>query len=89
VRAWKSRYVPFLLWENALSMGRQDNILLLHAFPASLRDEAEPAISVLPANPYGVGNFTVRVNGEAVLIPKRVYYDPGSTPDSGVEGDGA
>jgi hypothetical protein len=59
-------------------MPRQDNTLVLHAFPTSLRDEAELAISVLPTNPYGVGNFTVRVNGEAVLIPNRVYYDPGS-----------
>src|SRR5258708_6806618 len=41
VRGWKSRYVGFLLRENALSMTRQDNILLLHAFPTSLRNEAE------------------------------------------------
>jgi hypothetical protein len=59
-------------------MTRQDNILLLHAFPTSLRNEAEFAISVLPTNRYGVGNFTVRVNGEAVLIPYRVYHDPAS-----------
>jgi hypothetical protein len=60
------------------SITRQDNVLLLRAFPTSLRNEAELAISVLPTNPYGVGNFTVRVNGEAVVIPNRVYYDPGS-----------
>ncbi len=56
-------------------MTRQDNLLLLHAFPTSLRNEAEPAISVLPTNRYGVGNFTVRVNDEAALIPYRVYHD--------------
>ena len=56
-------------------MTRQDNLLLLHAFPTSLRNEAQPAVSVLPTNPYGAGNFTVRIDDEAVLIPYRVYHD--------------
>jgi len=56
-------------------MTRQDNLLLLHAFPTILRNEAERAILVLPPNLYGVGNFTVRVNNEAVLIPYRVFHD--------------
>jgi hypothetical protein len=56
-------------------MRPQDNLRLLHAFPTSLSAEALPAISVLPKNPHGVGNFTVQVNNEAVLIPYRVYHD--------------
>src|SRR5437899_8923655 len=75
MQGWKSSHVEFLLSENTLSMTRQDNLLLLHAFPTILRNEAERAILVLPPNPYGVGNFTVRVNDEALLIPNRVYHD--------------
>jgi hypothetical protein len=56
-------------------MRPQDNSELLHAFPTNLRDDALIAISVLPINPHGVGNFMVRVNDEPVLIPYRVYHD--------------
>ncbi len=56
-------------------MRPQDNLQLLHAFPTSLRTEALQAIAVLPENPHGVGNFTVRIDDEAVSIPKRVYHD--------------
>jgi hypothetical protein len=56
-------------------MRPQDNVELLHAFPTSLRNDALLAISVLPKNPHGVGCFTVRVNGEPLSIPYRVYHD--------------
>ena len=33
------------------------------------------AVSALPENPHGVGDFTVNVNGELVTIPRRVYHN--------------
>jgi hypothetical protein len=47
---------------------------LLGAFPSTLRSEAATAISLLPAAQLGpLGRFTVRVDGEPITIPYRIY----------------
>lgn len=53
----------------------QDNRDLQFSFPKSLREEVLQAVSVLSENPHGVGNFTVKVNGELLSIPRRVYHN--------------
>jgi hypothetical protein len=50
---------------------------LARAFPASLRDDAIAAVSVLPQAPLSpIGTLSVRVVGGDVSIPYRIYHDP-------------
>jgi hypothetical protein len=58
-----------------VSLRAQDNRQLQSAFPTVLREEVLAAISALPENPHGVGTFTVRVSGEHLSIPYRVYHN--------------
>ena len=52
------------------------NLKLLDAFPSRLRTDVFSAVAVLP-QPFHVldKRFTVRLNGEKLAIPFRVYYD--------------
>ena len=49
---------------------------LIHAFPASLRDDALEVISALPQTSWNTGTFSLRVRGENISIPYRIYHDP-------------
>lgn len=53
-----------------------NNSDLASAFPASMRDDALKAISVLPQPLWNTETFPVCVSGETVSIPYRVYHDP-------------
>jgi hypothetical protein len=50
---------------------------LLRAFPAGLQDEAAVALSVFPENPRISPAFSVRVADESVVLPYRIYHNPG------------
>jgi hypothetical protein len=52
------------------------NSELVHAFPAGLRNDALLALSALPENPRLWNSFSVRVAGEVVALPYRIYHDP-------------
>lgn len=54
----------------------QSNIELAAAFPSSVREEARAAIAALPESPHPFSAFSVRVAGETVLVPQRIYHDP-------------
>ena len=54
----------------------QSNADLLAAFPSCVRTEASAVIAVLPENPHASKTFSVRVAGEEVSIPHRIYQDP-------------
>lgn len=60
----------------AAAMIPPTNLHLLEALPARLRDEALFSVAVLP-QPFHVlkQKFTVRLNGEQLTVPCRVYYD--------------
>jgi hypothetical protein len=49
----------------------------LRAFPTALRDDARVALSVLPENPRLFDTFSVKIAGELVALPCRIYHDPG------------
>jgi hypothetical protein len=54
-----------------------DNIRLANAFPAAVRDDALIALSEFPESPYKFSaTFSVRVAGEVVSIPVRIYHEP-------------
>lgn len=53
----------------------QDNRDLQFSFPKSLREEILQAVTALPENPHGVGNFTIKMNGELLSVPRRVYHN--------------
>ncbi|HEY3458220.1 MAG TPA: hypothetical protein VGK64_26805 [Bryobacteraceae bacterium] len=53
-----------------------NNADLAQAFPVSLRDAALRVASALPQPSWNTETFSVRVAGEAVLIPYRIYHDP-------------
>jgi hypothetical protein len=53
-----------------------NNSDLANAFPASVRDDALKAISILPQPSLNTEVFSVFVGGEAVSIPYRIYHDP-------------
>src|SRR5580692_9379302 len=59
-------------------MNPQDNKGLFRAFPSSVRDDVLSVISALPENPHGGRSFQVRVNGETIEIPTRVYHNTAS-----------
>ena len=54
----------------------QSNADLLAAFPSSIRTEANAVIAALPESPHPSETFSVRVAGEVVSIPHRIYQDP-------------
>jgi hypothetical protein len=60
------------------TMKPQDNKDLLRAFPSSVRDDVLAAVSSLPENPHGGRSFEVRVSGETIQIPTRVYHNTAS-----------
>jgi hypothetical protein len=53
-----------------------NNSDLANAFPASVRDDALKAISILPQPSWNTRAFSVYVSGEVVSIPYRIYHDP-------------
>jgi hypothetical protein len=53
-----------------------NNSDLALAFPASVRDDALQVASTLPQPSLKTEPFSVRVGGETVLIPYRIYHDP-------------
>ena len=57
-------------------MVNQSNIELVDAFPSSVREKARAAITALPQSPHPFSAFPVRVAGESLLIPQRIYHDP-------------
>jgi hypothetical protein len=59
-------------------MNPQDNKDLLRAFPSSVHDDVLSVISALPENPHGGRSFQVRVNGQTLEIPTRVYHNTAS-----------
>ena len=52
-----------------------DNSDLALAFPGSLREDALRVASILPQPSITTEPFSVRVGGEDVLIPYRIYHD--------------
>jgi hypothetical protein len=53
-----------------------DNSDLARAFPASVRDDVLQVVATLPQPPWNIEPFQVRIEGEAVFIPYRIYHDP-------------
>jgi hypothetical protein len=53
-----------------------NNLDLVNAFPAALRDDAMKVISALPNPPHWAHSFPVTVDEEMVSIPYRIYHDP-------------
>jgi len=49
---------------------------LIHAFPASLREAALEVISRLPQTSWNTRTISLRVGGENISIPYRIYHDP-------------
>ncbi len=58
---------------NGMSYNNSD---LANAFPASVRDDALKAVSILPQPSWNSEVFSVFVSGETVSIPCRIYHDP-------------
>ena len=52
------------------------NAVLVHAFPAFLRDAAIRAVGVLPENSHTSQIISVRVADESVALPYRIYLNP-------------
>jgi hypothetical protein len=50
---------------------------LVHAFPAVLRDGAVRAVAVFPENPRISQTFLVRMADEVLVLPYRIYHNPG------------
>ena len=57
-------------------MEPQDNSALALAFPSIVRESARAAVDALPRNTRPFHTFSVRVAGEIVHIPQRIYHDP-------------
>jgi hypothetical protein len=55
----------------------QSNTGFLRAFPTALRDHAAVALSVLPENSRMSPDFSVRVADENLVLPYRIYHNPG------------
>jgi hypothetical protein len=53
-----------------------NNSDLALAFPASVRGDALRLASSLPQPSLNTETFSVRVSGETMLIPYRIYHDP-------------
>jgi hypothetical protein len=53
-----------------------ENSDLAQAFPASVQDDALRVVATLPQPSWNTETFQVRVEGEAVFIPYRIYHDP-------------
>jgi hypothetical protein len=54
----------------------QSNLDLAYAFPMSLREAALQMASALPEPIWNTDVFSVRVGGENLSIPYRIYHDP-------------
>jgi len=52
------------------------NADLISSFPSVARDHAQWAVRALPDSPHPFQTFSVRVSGEHISIPQRVYHDP-------------
>src|SRR6266700_3005567 len=54
----------------------ESNAALISAFPSVVRADASAAVAALPdsARPFQI--FSVRVSGENVFIPRRIYHGP-------------
>jgi len=52
----------------------KSNESYVYAFPAALHGDVLAALAVLPENPRVFGTFSVRVGGEAVMLPERIYH---------------
>jgi hypothetical protein len=52
------------------------NAGLVRAFPAALRDDAVLALSAFPEDPLPSETFAVRVAGQTVALPYRIYHNP-------------
>jgi len=53
-----------------------NNLDLVNAFPAGLRDDAMKVVSALPNPSHWANTFTVKIGEETVWIPYRIYHDP-------------
>ena len=53
-----------------------NNLGLVNAFPAGLRDDAMQVVSALPNPSHWAHNFSVNIGEETVWIPYRIYHDP-------------
>jgi hypothetical protein len=58
------------------------NRVLVSAFPSGVRKEALAAIAVLQDSPEFSSSFSVRVAGENLSIPERIYHDPRANASS-------
>jgi len=53
----------------------KSNTSLVHAFPQSVRDDALLAASAFPDGHQSPDGFSVKIAGQAVTIPYRIYHD--------------
>jgi hypothetical protein len=59
----------------------KSNESYVYAFPTALRGDVLVALGVLPENPRIFGTFSVRVGGEVVTLPERIYHPKMATTD--------
>ena len=52
----------------------KSNESYVYAFPTAQRGDVLAALAVLPENPRVFGTFSVRIGGEAVMLPERIYH---------------
>ena len=53
-----------------------NNLELVNAFPAGIRDDAMKVVSALPNSSHRAHSFSVMIGEEMVSIPYRIYHDP-------------
>jgi hypothetical protein len=56
-------------------MHKSNNELVL-AFPESVREDVLAMLSVFPENTHSSGSFSVKIAGEVLTLPNRIYHDP-------------
>jgi hypothetical protein len=49
---------------------------LENAFPTCVRGPVQRVVARLPVSPFDLGTFAVRVDGEELQIPQRIYPEP-------------
>jgi hypothetical protein len=54
----------------------ESNAALISAFPSVVRADASAAVAALPDNARAFQMFSVRIAGEDVFIPTRIYHEP-------------
>jgi hypothetical protein len=54
----------------------KSNKELVLAFPESLREDVIAMLSVFPENAHSCGSFSVKIAGEVLSLPNRIYHDP-------------